>query len=82
MNMDPIGTVTDSGFKADIYSTSLPGEFNIIYRDGSGNPVEEVPLTGVSSYHQRENEIKEHLQQLAKGKPPPKTPDQGDAGEY
>ena len=82
MSQDPIGTLTYSNFKADIYSTSLPGEFNVIYRDGSGKPVEEAPLTGVSSYRQRESEIKDRLQQLAKGTPPAKTPDQGDAGEY
>lgn len=81
MNEEPIGTLTYSNYKADIYSTQLPGEFNIIYRDSSGKTVEEAPLTGVSTYRQRESEIRDHLQQLAEGKKA-KVPDQGDPGEY
>ena len=77
-----VGTVTHGNVKADIYSLDLPGEFKVIYRDSTGAPIEETPLTGISTYKQREPEIFERLRQLSEGARPRATPDRGDAGEY
>jgi hypothetical protein len=77
-----VGTVCHGEYKAEIFSTSLPGEFRVIYCDPNGNVLEEAPLTGISSYKQREAEIARHLQKLAHGAEPPSVPDRGDSGEY
>lgn len=77
-----VDTITSGKFRADIYSTSLPGEFRVVYRDGKGSVLEEAPLTGISTYKQRETEIVERLRKLAHGASPQKTPDRGDSGEY
>ena len=77
-----VGTLTHGNYKAEIFSTSLPGEFKVIFRDPNGNVLEEAPLTGISSYKQREDEIAEQLRKLAHGAQPPAVPDLGDAGEY
>ncbi len=77
-----VGTLTHGDFKAEIYSTSLPGEFRVVYQDPEGHTLEEAPLTGISSYHQRASEISGRLQELAGGAPAEDTPYQGDAGEY
>lgn len=77
-----VGTVTYGDYKAEVFSTSLPGEFRVAYQNGGGETVEESPLTGISSYRQRESEISDRLKQLANGASIPATPDLGDAGEY
>ena len=77
-----VGTLQHGNYKAEIFSTSLPGEFRVIYRDPSGKVLEEAPLTGISTYKQREAEIGRHLQKLAHGAEPPAVPDRGDSGEY
>ncbi len=77
-----VGTVTHGDFKAEVYSTNLPGEFHVVYQDPAGHTLEEAPLTGISSYHQRASEISSRLQELAVGAPAQDTPYQGDAGEY
>jgi hypothetical protein len=82
MDTQLVGTLSYGDFKADIYSTSAPGEFKIIYHDASGNPIEEAPLTGISTYKQREAEILDRLRQFSEGAQPAKTPYLGDAGEY
>ena len=82
MDTQLVGTLTYGDFKAEVFSTNMPGEFRVAYQDASGKTMEEAPLTGISSYKQREGEIKERLQALADGTPPARTPDQGDAGEY
>ena len=69
-------------YTADIYSLETPGEFKVVYRDATGKSLEEAPLTGVSTYRQREGEILDRLKQLHSGVPPEKLPDLGDAGEY
>ncbi len=82
MDAQHVGTLNYQDFKADIYSTTVPGEFKVIYSDAGGKQLEEAPLTGISSYKQREAEIVDRLRQLKEGAKPARTPDQGDAGEY
>lgn len=82
MDEQIVGTLTFADYKADIYSTSAPGEFRIVYLDSSGKTLEEAPLTGISTYRQRETEITDRLRQLHAGARPSQTPDLGDAGEY
>jgi hypothetical protein len=77
-----VGTLKHGQYKAEIFSTSFPGEFKVLYRDPQGKVLEEAPLTGISTYKQREAEISKHLKKLAHGAPPSATPDRGDAGEY
>ena len=64
MDEQPIRTLTFASYKADVYSTNYPGEFRIIYVDGLGNALEEMSLTGISTYRQRESEIVSRLRQL------------------
>ena len=82
MDAQLVGTLTYKDLKADIYSTSIPGEFKVIYRDGEGRQIEEAPLTGISSYKQRETEILDRLRQFSEGAKPAATPYLGDSGEY
>ncbi len=82
MDDQPVGSFEYSGLKAEVYSSNLPGEFRIVFRDASGNTLEETPLTGVSTYRQRETEIMERLRQLSEGKDTAPSPDLTSAGEY
>ena len=77
-----VGELHYQDLKAEIYSSSVPGEFKVKYMDGSGKPIEEAPLTGISTYKQREGEIIDRLRQFSEGAKPAETPYQGDAGEY
>jgi hypothetical protein len=83
MEQTAVATVTDADWKAEIFSTAVPGEFRVVYQDAEGHVVEEARLTGISSYHQREGEILDHLRKLRSGElTPQKTPDLSDPGEY
>ena len=82
MEGELVATLNYGDFKADVYSLTVPGEFKVIYRDGSGNAVEEVPLTGISTYKQREPEIMSRLKELSEGAKPRTNPYLGDSGEY
>lgn len=82
MDAQLVGTLSYQDYKADIYSTSVPGEFKVVYLNDAGKPLEEAPLTGISSYKQRETEIVDRLRQLSEGAQPAETPYQGDSGEY
>jgi len=82
MDEQLVGTLKHGEYKAEIFSTSIPGEFRVVYQDPSGKTLVEAPLTGISSYRQRESEILNRLISLSDGVQPPKTPDQGDPGEY
>ncbi len=82
MDEQQVGTLSVEGYKAQVYSTSTPGEFRVIYQDPAGKTLEEAPLTGISTYRQREPEILARLQELHDGAPPSRAPDLGDAGEY
>ena len=77
-----ITTLSDGAFKAEIYSTELPGEFTIRFVDGSGAAVAEETLSGVSTYRQREPEILQRLHALATGVTPPPSSELADSGEY
>ena len=82
MDEQPVGTFEYSGLKAEVYSSDLPGEFKIVFRDSAGKTLEETPLTGVSTYRQRESEIMERLRQLSEGKSTAPEPDLASSGEY
>ncbi len=82
MDAQLVGTLTYADCKADIYSSSVPGEFKVIYINGKGETLEEAPITGISTYKQREPEISSRLQELAEGAKPTSEPYLGDAGEY
>jgi hypothetical protein len=82
MDEQLVGTLTYGDYKAEIFSTNLPGEFKVSYQDATGKRIEEAPLTGISSYKQRENEIADRLRQLSEGAEPAGEPDRGDPGEY
>lgn len=82
MDEQLVGTLNHDGYKADVYSSNVPGEFKIIYRDAAGRELEQTPMTGISTYHQREHEILHHLKQLSQGVPPGTPPNLEDSGEY
>lgn len=82
MDAQLIDTLTYADLHADIYSMDLPGEFKVVYRDSAGKQLEEVPLTGISSYKQRKPEILARLQELKEGAKTERIPDRGDPGEY
>jgi hypothetical protein len=82
MDAQLVDTITYADLRAEVYSTNLPGEFKVIYRDSAGKQLEEAPLTGISSYKQRKPEILDRLRQLTEGASVQRTPDRGDAGEY
>lgn len=79
---NPLATIEGRGCSAEIYEQSLPGQFIILYRSSAGDVLEEAELTGVSTYRQREAEIRDHLDQICAGLQP-KDPDAlSSAGEY
>jgi hypothetical protein len=82
MDEQLVETLRDEGIAAEIYSLAMPGEFQVLYRDASGRVLEEALLTGISTYKQREGEIRARLHDLAHGAKPSATGDRGDAGEY
>ncbi len=82
MDEQLVDTFKRGDWSAEIYSMSLPGEFEVVYRNSQGDEVERMTVTGVSSYHQRENEILARLEHLRKGGGSGEKPDLGDAGEY
>ena len=82
MEDQPVGTLTYSDLQADVYSTSLPGEFKVVYRDSAGATLAEEPLSGVSTYRQREPEILGRLQQLSEAGKLAPTSELADSGEY
>jgi hypothetical protein len=80
-----VGTLTHGEYKAQIFSTNMPGEFKVAYSDADGKTLEEAPLTGISSYRQRESEITDRLRQLADGqlsRAAAASSYQSDAGKY
>jgi hypothetical protein len=82
MDEQLVHTYTRGDWTAEIYSSSMPGEFQVVYRNSRGDEVERINVTGVSSYHQREKEILARVDQLRKGGGSGEKPDLGDAGEY
>ena len=78
----PVASFTRHGYRADVYSTTIPGEFKVVYRDPKGAGIERALLAGISTYHQREPELLARLEELAGGATPNPTPELGDWGEY
>ncbi len=78
----PLATIEGSGCSAEIYEQALPGQFTVLYKSAAGEVLEEAELTGVSTYRQRESEIRDHLDQICAGLRP-KDPDAlASSGEY
>ncbi|MBV8069999.1 MAG: hypothetical protein JO270_08860 [Acidobacteriaceae bacterium] len=82
MDEQLVGSLEYGNYKASVYSSNVPGEFKVVYSDPTGHALEEAPLTGISTYHQREQEIYKRLRELSQGAHPRRNPDRGDAGEY
>jgi hypothetical protein len=82
MEHAPIGSIEYGGWHAEIHSTDLPGEFKVCYHDGAGKLVEEGMLTGVSTYHQRESDIRQRLKALSEGNASEPPADLTSSGEY
>ncbi len=53
---------------AEIFETPMPGQFTVRYRSQDGKVLAEESLTGVSSYKQREKEIRSHLRKVCEGR--------------
>jgi hypothetical protein len=77
----PLATLEKGQCKAEIFETALPGQFSIRYYGADGAVLAEEPLTGVSTYRQREQEIIARLEQLCSGGPV-KPAEFADSGEY
>lgn len=77
----PLATVEHANCKAEVYETELPGQFSVRYLNGKGQVAAEEPLTGVSSYRQREQEIRDRIDELCRGGQLDPTP-LSDSGEY
>ncbi len=76
-----LATLERGECKAVVYETALPGQFSVQYLDASGVVLVEEPLTGVSSYRQREQEILARLDELCSGGAV-KPAELSDSGEY
>ena len=63
----PLATLEEGTCKAEIYEDAMPGQFTIRYIGTNGSLLCEEPLTGVSSYRQREQEIRLRLSELCQG---------------
>lgn len=79
---EPIATLHHGKFRAEIFSTDLPGEFIVRFLNGEGHELESITLTGVSTYRQRETEITDRLRAFADGEEPGDPADLAAAGEY
>jgi hypothetical protein len=66
MDEQLVDTLTRGDWSAEIYSMSMPGEFQVVYRNGQGDEIERMTVTGVSTYHQREDEISHGLSSCRK----------------
>ena len=62
-----IATIEQGKCKVEIYDCGMPGQFTVRYFGQNGELLTEEPLSGVSSYHQREQEIRDRLSQICKG---------------
>jgi hypothetical protein len=76
-----LATLEHGSCKAEIYETKLPGQFSVHYCDLTGATLAEEPLTGVSSYRQREQEIIARMEILCAGGKV-KLGQMADVGEY
>jgi hypothetical protein len=78
---EPLATIEGGKCKALIYEMPLPGQFTVRYVDEAGAVLAEEPLSGVSSYRQREDEIRDRLNELCGGNAV-KSAQLADSGEY
>lgn len=78
----PLATLEEGSAKAEIYESALPGEFSIRYLNREGKLIAEEPLTGVSTYRQREQEIRDRLLKLTSGEEVDDAAPLADSGEY
>lgn len=76
-----LATLRQGDCTATILNGQMPGEFSIVYRDAGDNVLAQDKLTGVSTYHQREEEILTRLKNLCEGRGED-APDLADSGEY
>jgi hypothetical protein len=77
----PIAILEEGTCMAEILETAMPGQFTIRYRNRDGSVLAEESLTGVSSYKQREREIRSRLSKVCKGHEIDDAP-LSDPGEY
>lgn len=77
----PLATLEQGGCRAEIFEMALPGQFSIRYCNAQGSVLEEENLAGVSSYKQREQEIRAKLHDLCTGGHPA-SGELADPGEY
>jgi hypothetical protein len=82
MDEQLVATLTRGNWTAEIYSLSMPGEFEVVYRNNLGQEIDRARLTGISTYREREAEIAKRLEQLRTGDRTAEKPDLEDAGEY
>lgn len=82
MDAQLVETFSDGDVQAEVYSLAMPGEFQVVYRGSGGSVIEETMLTGISTYKQREPEIRARLSELAHGGRRTGTPDAKAAGEH
>ena len=78
---EPIATLEEGTCRAEVYETEMPGQFTIRYLRSGGEVMAEEALTGVSTYRQRELEIRHHLTELCAGAAID-TSKLSDSGEY
>ena len=76
-----IATLENGDCKADIFTTAMPGQFNIRYCRQDGTVLGEETLSGLSTYRQREDEIQQRLQEICEQGRLEGAP-LADAGEY
>ena len=77
----PLATFERGTCKAEVYESAMPGQFSIQYYNAAGTLLLEEPLTGVSSYKQREDEILARIEELCQGGNPDSAA-LSDSGEY
>lgn len=77
----PLTTLERGSCKAEIYEAALPGQFSVRFLSEDGTVLAEEPLTGVSSYRQREQEILDRLDEFCQGIAVKSEP-LSDSGEY
>lgn len=63
----PLAKLEDGTCVAEIFETAMPGQFTVRYSRQDGTVLAEESLTGVSSYKQREQEIRSRLSKVCQG---------------
>ncbi len=79
---EPIATLTSGTYRAEVFACALPSEFIVRFYDGASVLLEQIDLTGVSTYRLREAEIMDRLRTLEAGGTPPEPTELAAPGEY